>query len=1130
MASVFRQSLILQKFLFFRLGVPELWTRQDVLVRLKEAEGAEWGEQSPFLGPLLALRLRGEPDRFLTNEALRALDADLVGITTRLGGPRWLYFQYLSLLLAGIALDALYRDRDGLLAALNQTIAEHNRAREGQARAGKGKGATRGKGELGTLPPLVDKDLMRLCCWQATGSGKTLVLHANRLQALLYSRRYAQENLERRPQAVELQPPQRVILLAPNSGLVEQHVAEAQRLGVTVRPFVKGQLFDRVVDGEDAILGLSIHQLTAPGGTAGATTVPPEMFEGRNLVLVDEGHRGSTSADGKWRQIREALSQKGLVMEYSATFEQAAKTPEMFNHYARSVFIDYSYPRFHGDGYGKHYRVLNLQDKGDTAPQAQDDYYTAAIVAFFQQLLMFELHGAWMKEHNIARPLMLFAGSTVVGNAQDDPKTLDPAEQTDIVRVLTFFGRLCSGDAVALKTLGDVLNGRAGLLTKKDEDVFQTWFRELPNRDPKTVHAELLRRVFRAPGPGPVLLDVLTHKDATGEVSVRVLGGEPFGVINVGEPKRLVALVEGLEAQDQSRVRLDTSRFAGGSLFKTLKREDCPLTMLVGSRKFTEGWSSWRVSQIGLLNIGKAEGTQVIQLFGRGVRLKGKGERLKRFSGPWSQGNNDVVGTEQSVLRVVETLNVFAVNADYLKDFKTIVEEVTGGEAEAPPPTMELTVPVRARRTFVGLRVPQEPPHAAFLADLTISLDPWPRDPPTIPPQFAPPKDAPHITVDFTPRVQQAGDATAAATTTLGDLGLIPLFVDHDALYQRLLELKGKARGDAVRPLNLVLPRFVQHPDTEEWMPLTAALLKAKQGNFTVRLPPRYLQPGEVQGLQHLGLWQEIAERLVLGYARELVDHVRGRWLTAHSQLTTMEALPKARQDALIFDGFSEGKASYQLTVPEALREVANRWVKDIQEAIDGDAQRTLPLGGYSTSALVHPPSLFHPLLCQRGDKQEISVRPVALNDGEQDFVERLQGYLNTPQGKAAIGDGEVVVLRNIAKSGLGLYVGGRFYPDFLVWVIKGEKQWLIFVDPKGLMHLIGPNDPKVRVNKDLRCLEKRIGGGKTFIESWIWSVTPREKAAERGFNGEYLKNNIVFREDSLEQCIAPLFARAALG
>ena len=52
--------------------------------------------------------------------------------------------------------------------------------------------------------------------------------------------------------------------------------------------------------------------------------------------------------------------------------------------------------------------------------------------------------------------------------------------------------------------------------------------------------------------------------------------------------------------------------------------------MLIGSRKFTEGWSSWRVSTMGLLNMGQGEGSQIIQLFGRGVRLKGKGFSLKR--------------------------------------------------------------------------------------------------------------------------------------------------------------------------------------------------------------------------------------------------------------------------------------------------------------------------------------------------------------------------------------------------------------------------------------------------------------------------------------------------------------------
>jgi hypothetical protein len=37
---------------------------------------------------------------------------------------------------------------------------------------------------------------------------------------------------------------------------------------------------------------------------------------------------------------------------------------------------------------------------------------------------------------------------------------------------------------------------------------------------------------------------------------------------------------------------------------------------------------------MGLLNIGKGEGPQIIQLFGRGVRLKGKNLSLKRSVNP----------------------------------------------------------------------------------------------------------------------------------------------------------------------------------------------------------------------------------------------------------------------------------------------------------------------------------------------------------------------------------------------------------------------------------------------------------------------------------------------------------------
>src|SRR3546814_19182052 len=60
--------------------------------------------------------------------------------------------------------------------------------------------------------------------------------------------------------------------------------------------------------------------------------------------------------------------------------------------------------------------------------------------------------------------------------------------------------------------------------------------------------------------------------------------------------------------------------------------KDSRLNVLIGSRKFTEGWSSWRVSTMGLLNMGQGEGSQIIQLFGRGVRLKGKGFRSEEHT------------------------------------------------------------------------------------------------------------------------------------------------------------------------------------------------------------------------------------------------------------------------------------------------------------------------------------------------------------------------------------------------------------------------------------------------------------------------------------------------------------------
>jgi hypothetical protein len=105
-------------------------------------------------------------------------------------------------------------------------------------------------------------------------------------------------------------------------------------------------------------------------------------------------------------------------------------------------------------------------------------------------------------------------------------------------------------------------------------------------------------------------------------------------------------------------------------LFHAINKDGSTINILIGSKKFTEGCSSWRVSTMGLMNVGRSEGSQIIQLFGRGVRLKGFENTLKRHSALREQG----VAYNQ-YLSQLETLNIFGIRADYMEQFKAYLEE-----------------------------------------------------------------------------------------------------------------------------------------------------------------------------------------------------------------------------------------------------------------------------------------------------------------------------------------------------------------------------------------------------------------------------------------------------------------------
>ena len=199
------------------------------------------------------------------------------------------YFQYLSLLFTEIYLDWYFNQRQQLLDGLNREMQAYN---DGQAADHR-------------FQSFDGDELNKLAFWNATGSGKTLWLHVNIHQYLHYFQS-GQKNIY----------PDKIILLTPNEGLSRQHLEELHLSG-----FGYAQNFNKAqTPPRGTVEIIDINKL---GDEMGDKTVAVEAFEGNNLVLVDEGHRGTSKEAGAWMSRREVLVRGGFAFEYSATFGQA---------------------------------------------------------------------------------------------------------------------------------------------------------------------------------------------------------------------------------------------------------------------------------------------------------------------------------------------------------------------------------------------------------------------------------------------------------------------------------------------------------------------------------------------------------------------------------------------------------------------------------------------------------------------------------------------------------------------------------------------------------------------------------------------------------------------------------------
>jgi hypothetical protein len=258
---------------------------------------------------------------------------------------------------------------------------------------------------------------------------------------------------------------------------------------------------------------------------------------------------------------------------------------------------------------------------------------------------------------------MVFVGGSVTGQRQAQ-------EDTDLVLILKFLAEFIGNRSETEQRLRKLLARQDGLVAG-GRRVFDRFFPYVESKwksdDAAEVFSDIMRYVFNSPSSGQ--LHIVRLQGSEGEIGLRVGESQWFGVINVGDAKKLCDLCAERKTETDHYIVEDLA--FSGSLFSNIKRDDSSIRILAGAKKFTEGWSSWRVSAMGLMNVGKKEGSEIIQLFGRGVRLKGYGFKLKRTS---ALDALDFAGEREQqkhpdYIELLETLNIFGIKSDYTKSF-----------------------------------------------------------------------------------------------------------------------------------------------------------------------------------------------------------------------------------------------------------------------------------------------------------------------------------------------------------------------------------------------------------------------------------------------------------------------------
>ena len=962
----------------------------------------------------------------MTPEQLRAYDANIAALSVRLRmtgehGRTWKPHQYLALLFTEHYLNRYFGDIESLRADLNEAKRQDS--------------LTKG------LPDYTPDDLRTIAFQSATGSGKTLIMHAHLLQYRHWLRR-AGGRLNN------------VILLTPNEQMSAQHERELRESGLHARIFSSDA-------GPDLFPTVEIIDLNKLAERKGVKRVAVRDFGENNLVLVDEGHLGASG--NVWRERRAELARGGFAFEYSATFNQIAGRDETLRDaYGKCLLFDYSYRRFHEDGYGKDYAIANLP--AGIQDENSDLYLLGCLLTFYQQCRIWRDKGAAWTAFNVAKPLWVFLGKTVTGRSRADEAT-----KSDVVVILDFLGRVLADGGTTRAMLERLLAGRSGLTDDAGEDWFAGRFRYLVNdriHRPDDLYADICETLFH--GRGKLHVVYLTAGD--GELHLRVADGPVFGVVNVGDSAALYRMLSGSDHPD---LELERELGFAERLFATVDRPDSTVNVVIGARRFIAGWNSWRVSTMGLMHVGVGEGPEVIQTFGRGVRLKGWNMSLKRHSRTEAQPPAD-----SDDLAELERLYVFGLRSSYMQTFRDLLEREgihTERESIRLPVTWNF-----ARKTDLKM--------IRLVADRKYDVSegrpvlPGPRD-----------EGRPRVVLDLYSRLHSVASDGGPATGPAAGKNRVKLDPGHTALFDRTRihhKLLGRKRQRGWR--NLVI-----EPET-----VNRLLNDEAQDWYELYAPPEKI---DATGFRQLRALEDLAVELVTEYADQFWRRARRRWEHDRIEVVTLD-----EDDPNHVEAWELSADATQTRLVEDLRLLASH-VREVWF-------HQLKVGVILAKAHAYEPLLY------AGKDCEVTIRPVPLDENENKVVKGLADLAES--GDPCLEGRELFLIRNLTRGrGVSFFDDYHYYPDFIVWLKDGARQHVVFLDPKGLRRFGERERRKVLLHREIEEVEKKVRSADpdVFLRAYVLSVTEPALIGDRGRSAEEWKRDGVYfldEPDCLKQVV----------